>query len=213
MAEKLQIPYPVVCFRFPNVTLRTERGDKTYNMDMVRGAYKLPEPFPDRTSDNRFPTIVGPKPLRPGDLKPMTDATDDQTPDTVTQQNTPSEQIGNNTSNTKDPSKYSVEGKIAERGNTRTLAFPLDLGNASRTIADNNRSASSSTTRNAEAKQSGGKTAETVPVEPTVQGSSSSTPVLTRYGRRIRPPDRFAPWKTKSIALWSLIMIAWYFLL
>ena len=60
LSEKMLGPYQVVSFRFPNVTLRTERGDKTYNMDLVRGCFDLPQPLPQKMNDGRYPTLESP---------------------------------------------------------------------------------------------------------------------------------------------------------
>jgi hypothetical protein len=58
LVKKLRGPYPVVEIEFPTVTLRTERGERKYNMDMLRGAYKLPDPLPEEHNQPQYPIIT-----------------------------------------------------------------------------------------------------------------------------------------------------------
>ena len=187
LSEKLQGPYPVIRFRFPNVTLRTERGDKTYNMDMVRGAYQLPEPIPDCMSDGRYPALVVPKPpVRGCPIKasnkdvPASDATTNSQ-DSLTPSSSRMTAL-------KNPRPSRVKSEVVQRGTTRTLTFPLNFEKSS--IVDKPKSLFSDSIADNENKRSVEQSDETSSTSLTVDGLEDPKPVVTRSGRIVRPPER-----------------------
>ena len=173
-AEKLDGPWPVVGFNFPNVILRTDRGDRTYNMDMVRGTHLLPNPLPEKMYDGRYPTVVPPavppKPL-PVSVTPSV-AVRGNLRSLVYDMKVDDKALGPYSSSTL-PVDYASE-HLPTGAALQSTHLPVDT--STHLPVEAQRSVSSESVLTGERS---GDTTET-------------KALFTRYGRRVKPPERYS---------------------